>query len=210
MSAIRRMMMAAGRGGGIPYQEVEYLESSGTQYIDTGIIPDAGTGLECIAFGQTSDNLMIGLKDTSSGDTRWFIGNARNNAAEYGYYYGYGKTSAIVNVGQGVELRIRLNFLNSKSFDVSYIDGSNQHHLVLPTLPFTPQNQIRLFGSSGISASYTIWSGKIYAVIISQDTDIVMDLTPVRIGTTGYMYDRVSGQLFGNAGTGDFILGNDI
>jgi hypothetical protein len=34
-------------------------------------------------------------------------------------------------------------------------------------------------------------------------------MIPVRIGTTGYMYDRVSGQLFGNAGTDDFILGND-
>lgn len=36
-----------------------------------------------------------------------------------------------------------------------------------------------------------------------------MDLIPVRVGTTGYMYDRVSRQLFGNAGTGDFIVGPD-
>lgn len=33
---------------------------------------------------------------------------------------------------------------------------------------------------------------------------------PYDVGTVGYMYDRVSGQLFGNAGTGDFILGPDI
>ena len=32
---------------------------------------------------------------------------------------------------------------------------------------------------------------------------------PVRVGTTGYLYDSVSGNLFGNEGTGDFILGND-
>lgn len=35
-----------------------------------------------------------------------------------------------------------------------------------------------------------------------------MDLIPVRIGTTGYMYDKISGQLL--AGTGEFILGQDI
>lgn len=27
--------------------------------------------------------------------------------------------------------------------------------------------------------------------------------------TIGYMYDKVSGQLFGNQGTGNFILGAD-
>ena len=38
---------------------------------------------------------------------------------------------------------------------------------------------------------------------------LLLDLIPVRKGQVGYMYDRVSGQLFGNAGTGDFILGAD-
>jgi hypothetical protein len=32
----------------------------------------------------------------------------------------------------------------------------------------------------------------------------------VRKGTVGYLYDRVSGKLFGNAGTGDFVLGPDV
>ena len=27
--------------------------------------------------------------------------------------------------------------------------------------------------------------------------------------TVGYLYDRVSGALFGNAGTGDFMVGTD-
>lgn len=41
-------------------------------------------------------------------------------------------------------------------------------------------------------------------------TKIIMDLVPVRVGNVGYMYDRVSRQLFGNAGTGEFIVGPDI
>lgn len=36
------------------------------------------------------------------------------------------------------------------------------------------------------------------------------DFIPVRVGQTGYLYDRVSGQLFGNAGTGAFIVGPDV
>lgn len=37
-----------------------------------------------------------------------------------------------------------------------------------------------------------------------------MDLISVRVGQVGYMYDKVSGQLFGNAGTGTFVLGNKV
>ena len=38
---------------------------------------------------------------------------------------------------------------------------------------------------------------------------LVRDFIPVRKGTVGYLYDRVSGKLFGNAGSGDFVLGQD-
>ncbi len=39
---------------------------------------------------------------------------------------------------------------------------------------------------------------------------LVRDFIPVRKGTVGYLYDRVSGELFGDAGTGAFGYGNDI
>jgi hypothetical protein len=42
------------------------------------------------------------------------------------------------------------------------------------------------------------------------DDNLMADFIPVRVGDVGYMYDRVSGQLFGNAGTGEFVLGTDL
>ena len=51
--------------------------------------------------------------------------------------------------------------------------------------------------------------GKIYYCQII-DGVLVRDFIPVRVGQVGYMYDRVSGQLFGNAGTGAFIVGPDV
>jgi hypothetical protein len=45
---------------------------------------------------------------------------------------------------------------------------------------------------------------------ILKNGTIVRDFIPVRKGDVGYMYDRVSGQLFGNAGTGAFVLGSDL
>jgi hypothetical protein len=42
---------------------------------------------------------------------------------------------------------------------------------------------------------------------------LARDYIPVRVGSgagaVGYLFDRVSGQLFGNAGTGDFTIGPD-
>jgi hypothetical protein len=53
-------------------------------------------------------------------------------------------------------------------------------------------------------------SGNYYYFKIYRNDVLVFDGIPVRIGATGYMYDRVSGQLFGNSGTGNFVLGPDV
>ena len=47
------------------------------------------------------------------------------------------------------------------------------------------------------------------AKIKDAEYNILRDFIPVRVGNVGYMYDKVSGQLFGNSGTGSFILGPD-
>ena len=57
------------------------------------------------------------------------------------------------------------------------------------------------------SASQYTYCGKYRLFGAKIDT---LDFIPVRKGTVGYLYDRVSGKLFGNAGTGDFVLGPDV
>lgn len=51
---------------------------------------------------------------------------------------------------------------------------------------------------------------KIYDFQIRDHGTLVRDYIPVRVGTVGYLYDRVSGELFGNVGAGSFILGQDV
>ena len=54
-------------------------------------------------------------------------------------------------------------------------------------------------------------SCRVWAFSVSHygENDPYMSIIPVRKGTVGYLYDRVSGKLFYNAGTGDFVLGPD-
>ena len=197
----------AGPNVGLPYDaEIEYLESTGTQYIDTGIIPDANTGMYIKAtLGTGADNYVAGLRNDSS-NTRWIIARTTQN----GWYWGYGQYAG--SYSQYLHYRnspaeCKLNYLNSKKWEAE--GSSDSVETSLPTLSFTPAYNIRLFGSAGVTASYTTYSGRIYSAKISQGSNITMDLIPVRIGQIGYMYDKVSGQLFGNDGTGSFTLGPD-
>ena len=50
---------------------------------------------------------------------------------------------------------------------------------------------------------------RIIEMVILRSGAELMHLIPVRKKDVGYMYDRVSGELFGNAGTGAFIIGPD-
>ena len=56
--------------------------------------------------------------------------------------------------------------------------------------------------------------GKLYGIKLSDGTDVTHDSIPVRFTneqgvSEGAMYDRVSGALFRNAGTGAFVIGPD-
>ena len=45
--------------------------------------------------------------------------------------------------------------------------------------------------------------------LFDKNFSLVADFIPIRKGNIGYMYDRVSRQLLGNQGTGDFVIGPD-
>ena len=195
--------------------QVEYLQSTGTQYINTGITPDSDTGIYLyVSSTNNTDSYIAGLRDTT-GNTRWCVAHKSD-----GYYYGRGNYYGNDNINTTRNTHIYYNYKNNKRFStcgVTYtinLATSTTYNLIisdkLSLFSFTPQNEIRLFGSSGVDASYSKWSGKIYEVQITQGTEIIMDLIPVRVEQVGYMYDKISHKLFGNDGANSFTLGSDV
>jgi hypothetical protein len=89
---------------------------------------------------------------------------------------------------------------------VTYIGGYTSGQASIPNLPL----YIFAVNSAGIPiiAPYSV-AEKIGGFKIEKNGVLVCDFIPVRIGTEGAMYDRVSGQLFRNAGTGAFTIGPD-
>ena len=191
-----------GGGSSLPYDaEIEYLQSSGTQYIDTGIYPDQDTG--------------VGIKFSTSfaGVDKEMFG-ARSNSRYYELlldrtkylYYQYG--SSTPQIGYGTD---NLNYYYNWYADKNVLrDLSNE--TVLATLPeqtFSISNTLYLFGLHSTSFQRGLVGRICYCKIYSNQI-LVRHFIPVRVGQVGYMYDKVSGTLFGNQGTGDFILGNDL
>lgn len=188
-------------GATLPYDaEVEYLQSTGTQYINTGIVPTNDTGaLIKVVCSDNSDVYFIGMRQ-NTGNTRWGIGHSAN-----GFYWCYNSYQTS-NRLTGTTGQLWLNYINSKKFNGLYNRTTKEQ--ALSTLSFTPTYPIWLFGFSGQNS--TKWKGKIYYCVITEGNNIVMDLIPVRKNGVGYMYDKISKTLYGNAGTGSFTLGPDV
>ena len=189
----------------LPYDaEIEYLESTGSQYIDTGIKPDntytfdtkiaaLQNNYNCVywgvrSFGKASDynnNCFFNSNTSGSGGIKAFAFSLYStNAKEEGNW-----TSGIVPT-----LRTMYSFTNMT---------------VVSTME-TMTYPITLFAFNIIgTANTSLGICRIGAFTAYSSGIKVIELIPVRVGTTGYMYDKVSGQLFGNAGTGEFILGPD-
>lgn len=196
-----------------PYDaEIEYLESNGTQYIDTLYKPNGKTRIK--AKGRytkpTIDNtgsmhFLFGVRDGSTFyDMLWNYYRSGPNV-NYVIYLHYGTDTA----------EWRNNDMNKDvEVDLSYEGGYYNGEKKLTVTDTANQSNYSLYllwcNVNGVGQATRKPYGRMYYCKIYENNLLVLDLIPVRVGNVGYMYDRVSGQLFGNKGTGNFILGPDI
>ena len=196
--------MGGGGGTPLPYDaEIEYLESTGGQYIDTGLVhqvqnyeyyidftpkqSENGTAV----FGSSNNEYWDGISYANS----LYIGNRGCGGSGFNREANIRQTTRMVVVDNHVTVYKNNVVTSDIDFTGSIISG---RHILLYAYTFD--------SDSPRSNS----SQKVYSFSLIMNGIKVLDYIPVRVGQTGYMYDKVSGQLFGNDGTGDFILGPDI
>ena len=181
-----------------PYDaQVEYLQSNGSQWIDTGIYADNTTKTE-IGFQLTSLNASRGIYGTFSSPKSYYIFTSRSKTWQVGFGEYADLSAATLNYHEFV----------FDSFKV-YIDGVLANTYSSQTFTNTQtQTVFNMKRSNG-----TIYTGtpmKLFYLRMYQNGVLVRDMIPVRLESVGYMYDKVSGDLFGNSGTGAFTYGNDV
>ena len=184
----------------LPYDtEVEYLESTGTQWIDTeipsrqslkiGAVFENDTDNSYFVYGVRSGDSTItcatGASPTNLGYVRWGA-NAYAAACPQGFVSSIQDSRGVTANGIFYEYNGTETVVENSSITIALFAGRNSATTVMNSLV-----------------------GKIYSCKIWDNSILILDLIPVRKSNVGYMYDKVSGQLFGNSGTGDFILGPD-
>lgn len=202
-STVTELLRRRFGGKSLPYDaEIEWLSSEGMAYIDTGIVPK-DTPRVIINLMTSNYHLDKDVFGFTTNAIPSFIGNFNiaNNTQAFIFFRYYSTTSV------GWSLVSSVSYNDWAEWDLGYIIKCN--NVILNTLTkqsFASNTQtLYLFKGRNISnADVRVGKVKIY------DGDkLKRDFIPVRVEQVGYMYDRVSGTLFGNAGTGDFILGND-
>lgn len=193
-------------GAQLPYDaEVEYLQSSGTQYVDTGLFGDIDLDFECVAKVDDNNSYYNILGDRASSTSQRYSLMAATSSQPYSGYVNCGNENQI-NFSKTYTTTVYRTYKKS-GLDV-YIDNNLIGTFLRQT--FTTPNTIILFGCRNNGSLSSMLHGKICSCKLSKNGVMQRDYIPVRVGTVGYMYDKVSGQLFGNSGTGNFVLGNDV
>lgn len=202
----------------LPYDaEIEYIQTTGTQYINTGIV-------------QQSRNFEVSMRFQWTGSI----------ASQFESFFAYMKDGGITPRSGFHKYQSKWMFGTNTTTTTSSSADGNVHDVLWTSNASTQKEQLFLDGtkigegtisSTGLStntipffigcrnrngstdnpASMRIMSLNYKYFSDAAHTTLVQewDFIPVRVGSTGYLYEKISSTLFGNNGTGSFTLGND-
>ena len=184
------------------YTQLEYIESTGTQYIDTEFKPNQNTRVVADVLFKTvsgSSNSLFSAR--AAGQDREFSFNT------LGDYYRTVYGTSLTNYDTSVSFTDR--FIVDKNKNVLTLNGANtvtetyQEFSCPVTLYLFAQN------NNGTVQFYSI--ARLYSCQIYDNGTLVRDFVPCKnsSGVAG-LYDMVEGKFYGNAGTGSFIAGSVV
>lgn len=190
----------------VEYQEVEYIESTGTQYIDTGI-----------KLNQDS-KIITEIQLTNDGSQPNAMFGSRTSSTENNFEC---VSSSSSNVGIRIDFqsyetnRLTTEFNNEKNYIVISKTlmqiGERTKRQISYTDFETPSNCYIFYVSGkniyGQKAQMRLYNFKIY-----QNDVLIKDFIPCykKINNEIGLYDLVSNTFFTNAGTGEFLKGNSV
>ena len=199
------------------YTQLDYIESTGTQYIDTGYYPNQNTSVE-ITYMNTGEN----------GDAAILLGTTvvpAQTDASNGLVFLLSPNR--VGFGNGVGTTVNLNgtvgnVANTKytlRFDKNVVSWNGGNVTVVPpkSATWSAPNSLYLFGRNTAGTLNYPMIGRIYSYKAWNNGTLVQNFVPVKYvsgGTTTYgMYDLMDDNpataFHTNAGTGTFAAGGE-
>ncbi len=180
------------------FNQLEYIESTGTQYIDTGIKPNQDT------------RVALEFNDLNQSVAFLFGSRISSGNAEFGYLNG-------TSVGQGARygaqqgtLAITHNVKLTLNANKTQWALSNGNTTTFQSTTFQSTQNCALFGfNNGGSVNFV--SIRVYSCKIYDNNILIRDFIPAKDkDDIVCLYDTVSKTFFYNQGTGDFIAGQEV
>ena len=190
------------------YTEVEYLESTGTQYIDTGFVPNSNSGFKTkIVFtGHTTgiDDFVIGVRSNST------YGRFAYTCTSTTFYCSLGSTTSSSyrynsNIPSTEIIECELNYKSSNKTITQGVEG-----LMPDKNNFNGEGLIfYLAGAYNAKGIPKYRAMRQYKCELTQGTEVVRDLVPCyrKSDNVAGLYDLVNNVFYTNQGTGNFIVG---
>ena len=188
--------------------QLEYIESSGTQYIDTGFAPNSNTRIVAEMAYVSFTNSTCGLIGSSNSSGIEFYYYSSTSAQRYLYLFNStDNNSENTEVATGTKLYIDL----AKTSATVTVDGSIYDMTPSSPTDFTGTDTIHIHTLWRSAASSHRSSSRTYALQIYDNGTLVRDFVPCRTSSgDGGLYDVLNGVFYGNAGSGEFLLGAEI
>ena len=184
---------------------IEYLESTGSQFIDTGVAINCVTDvIDCrvTVTSVKSYGTAFGVYESINGGGRFF--GVRRNGTQDSWQALWGTLSHSL-------------YLDT-FYDIHYEHGADKCY-INETMGSSNVNieytkPLYVCALNGPTGAHQYNVQRLYSFSIRRNGVRIRDFIPVRFTneqgvSEGAMYNRVSGQLFRNAGTGAFGYGND-
>ena len=189
------------------YTKLEYIESSGTQWIDTGFVPNQDTR---VVFDFEYTKAVSGAQQGVFG-SRIALRNAMylmwTQNGNTGWRDGYG-TELKYPIGSTISGRVVVD----KNKNALSINGTVVYTATYATFNSTYSLYLLTTNNAGspMIESYPTYA-RIYACQIYDNGTLVRDLVPAKRsdGTVG-LYDKVNDRFYTNSGTGAFTAGPEI
>lgn len=197
------------------YQQVEYLESSGTQYIDIGRVPNNTDIIEqkfqSKGSGDSSTISWYGSMPSSSSATPRISMGATSSTRFIGVNQtaniSDGKTDLTYLKWQVIGVRNYLVTQDDETFEKTAPQGSAYN----PTIQLTSYLFAR-HGNSGVQAHDGLGTKIYFHREYLANGTLQLNLIPCyrKSDDEPGMYDTVSGTFLTNLGTGTFVVGDDV
>lgn len=209
MSAKIRVKAINKAQGGVPkeYQQVEYIQSTGTQYIDTGISYSSSKNYRI----ETRTTCEAGTYSGSGWNSGGWFGVI--NAANLNWTDGTNTTNLSAKVLTDIVLEINQTTQQTTS---SFTQGTVTETIVRANGNITNYTKVNypIFSitSTGTNLPYQGYVGKLYYLKFYSNNILVGDFVPCYRKSDGVigLYDLVTKEFYTNSGTGTFTAGNNI